>query len=97
MSAYVKTVDANHMLTVGEEGFYPASSPQAATINPGQKFAVGCGQDFVENHRPAAIDYAATHIWVGELLLLNMNELCPIQAPFDALSIMVVFCWSILA
>ena len=65
MSAYVKSVDPNHMLTVGEEGFYPASSPKAASINPGLNFATTSGQDFVRNHSPKDIDFAATHIWIG--------------------------------
>ena len=51
---------------VGEEGFYPRDSPNAKTINPGEEFAVTCGQDFVKNHSPASIDFAATHLWIGE-------------------------------
>ena len=65
MSRYVKAVDPNHMLTVGEEGFYPAGDPKAAKYNPGEEFATTSGQDFVKNHSPATIDYAATHIWIG--------------------------------
>lgn len=66
MAAHVKSVDPNHMLTVGQEGFYASDNPKAARINPGLPFAVQSGQDFLENHRPDDIDFAATHIWVGE-------------------------------
>ena len=41
-----------------------ASSPMAAQYNPGESFATDCGQDFLANHSPSAIDFAATHIWV---------------------------------
>ena len=54
------------VLAVGEEGFYPGDSPNAKTINPGEEFAVTCGQDFVKNHSPPSIDFAATHLWIGK-------------------------------
>lgn len=66
ISSFVKTIDSNHLLTTGEEGFY-AQGPEATQLNPGQLFAVGSGQDFVQNHNLPSIDYAVTHIWVGEL------------------------------
>jgi len=64
ISKYVKEVDPNHMVTVGEEGFFGASSPQAKLYDPGDEFATTCGQDFVKNHSPDTIDFAATHIWI---------------------------------
>ena len=69
MAGYFKTIDKNHMLTTGEEGFYPQGA-RANQFNPGQLFATGSAQDFVANHRIANIDYAVTHIWVGELSLI---------------------------
>ena len=43
MSAHVKNVDPNHMVTVGEEGFYgPESSGEG--INPGTGWATITGQ-----------------------------------------------------
>jgi hypothetical protein len=55
---------------VGEEGFYPAGSPNAAKYNPGEEFSTTSGQDFVQNHSPDTIDFAATHIWIGEMCSL---------------------------
>ena len=41
-----------------------ASNPKAAQYDPAESFATDCGQDFLANHSPSAIDFAATHIWV---------------------------------
>ena len=65
ISSFVKTIDSNHLLTTVEEGFYAAGS-EANQFNPGQLFAVGSAQDFINNHALPTIDYAVTHIWVGK-------------------------------
>ena len=60
MSAYFKLVDDNnHLLTVGEEGFY---ARDARDVNPGI-WAATTGQDFIANHAGANIDFATIHIW----------------------------------
>ncbi|KAL0035204.1 hypothetical protein WJX79_005949 [Trebouxia sp. C0005] len=63
----MKAVDPNHMVTVGEEGFYGFGAPAASiATNPNSDstgWAEKAGQNFLENHTPASIDFAATHIW----------------------------------
>lgn len=64
MAAYVKSLDTNHLLTVGEEGFYGPGQP-GAYANPqgADAWAIGEGQDFVGDHTSADIDFAAIHLW----------------------------------
>eukprot|EP00873_Tetraselmis_striata_P006511 jgi/Tetstr1/426775/TSEL_016991.t1 len=61
MASYVKTLDANHLLSVGEEGFFSEGSPFIAD-NP-STWSSRSGQDFVMNHNLPEIDFAAFHIW----------------------------------
>ncbi|KAK9810193.1 hypothetical protein WJX72_006485 [[Myrmecia] bisecta] len=67
ISGYLKTQDPNHMVTVGEEGFYGPSSPNVGkNPNPGtgpDAWPSKTGTDFVANHAPASIDFAAFHLW----------------------------------
>ena len=60
-SAFVKELDPNHLVTVGEEGFW-ASGSQNEWENP-TKWAKDMGQDFRRNHLPESIDFATIHIW----------------------------------
>ena len=62
MSQYLKKADPNHMITVGEEGFYTKGS-SGEGVNPGTGWASLTGQDFIANHASPAIDFAAAHIW----------------------------------
>eukprot|EP01025_Chloroclados_australasicus_P029293 TRINITY_DN29229_c0_g1_i1.p1 TRINITY_DN29229_c0_g1~~TRINITY_DN29229_c0_g1_i1.p1 ORF type:complete len:591 (-),score=64.04 TRINITY_DN29229_c0_g1_i1:1726-3498(-) len=69
MSDFLKSVDPNHMVTIGQEGFYGWDSGKEY-INPdawnGESgaWAMKSGQDFVPNHSGQAIDFAGIHIWV---------------------------------
>ena len=63
MAAFVKSIDPNHMLTIGEEGFYAADSPsENVDANPAA-WAATTGQDFVRNHASPHIDYVTCHLW----------------------------------
>ena len=80
VSAHLKSVDPNHLITVGEDGFYQADNCWSDIANPvprngyknqgapGSGWPLATGQDFVPNHAPAAIDFLSIHMWPGEFL-----------------------------
>ncbi|KAL8543606.1 hypothetical protein ACS0TY_004250 [Phlomoides rotata] len=57
MASYVKSIDKNHLLDIGLEGFYGAEKKQ---INPG---AYEVGTDFISNNQIPLIDFATIHIY----------------------------------
>ncbi|KAI3438631.1 hypothetical protein D9Q98_001053 [Chlorella vulgaris] len=66
MAAHVKALDPNHLLTVGEEGFYPAGLPQTAANPQGaSSWANTEGQSFVVDHSSPNIDFLAIHLWIN--------------------------------
>lgn len=68
ISTHLKSVDPNHMVVVGEEGFY-SLTPWRTWVNPDAFFSGGAawaqlaGQDFVQNHNLPTIDYLSVHTW----------------------------------
>ena len=66
MSDFVKTIDPNHMLTVGEEGFFSNEDEDLSPGNPSGawSWAGDQGQSFYDNHLPSTIDYAGIHMWM---------------------------------
>eukprot|EP00891_Asterochloris_glomerata_P001911 jgi/Astpho2/1911/Aster-x1048 len=62
MSAYVHQLDPNHLVTVGEEGFWGPGGNVAANP-PGSTFGEYSGQDFKNNMAGDAIDFAEAHLW----------------------------------
>jgi mannan endo-1,4-beta-mannosidase len=59
MSAYIKNIDSNHLVTTGSEGFYGPAHAERNT----NAWMSGWGQDFIRNHEHASIDFATCHIW----------------------------------
>jgi len=55
MSAYVKSLDSNHMVTTGIEGFYNNGNPLS--------WMDGQGTDFIANHQVSTVDFATAHSW----------------------------------
>ncbi|KAL4437017.1 hypothetical protein ABPG75_004156 [Micractinium tetrahymenae] len=66
MSAHLKSIDPNHMVTTGAEGFF-AEGDTYEDLNPGTDgtlWGPRSGQDFRANHAHPDIDYAIMHMWV---------------------------------
>ena len=59
MSAYLKSIDFNHMVTTGIEGFYSGTYAGRNT----DSWMSSNGQNFIANHQHAGIDFATIHIW----------------------------------
>lgn len=66
MAAHVKSIDSNHLLEAGLEGFYGQSSPKS---NPG--FQVGT--DFISDNQIRGIDFATLHSYPDQWLP-NSND-----------------------
>ncbi|KAF8394809.1 hypothetical protein HHK36_018745 [Tetracentron sinense] len=71
MALYVKTIDPNHLLEIGSEGFYGPSTPDRVQFNPNTD-ATQVGTDFIRNHRALGVDFASVHIyadsWISETI-----------------------------
>ena len=61
MATHLKQQDPNHLVTVGEEGFWAVGSAYELS-NPGNGWAAITGQNFTANHASKAIDFAGIHV-----------------------------------
>nr|XP_010911335.1 putative mannan endo-1,4-beta-mannosidase 9 [Elaeis guineensis] len=59
MADHVKSIDSNHMLEIGLEGFYGESDPEKKQFNPGYEV----GTDFISNNMISGIDFATIHAY----------------------------------
>lgn len=59
MSGTIKSLDPNHLVTVGIEGFYTGANAPKNT----DSWMGAYGQDFIVNHQHATIDFATCHIY----------------------------------
>ncbi|KAL0381076.1 UNVERIFIED_CONTAM: Mannan endo-1,4-beta-mannosidase 4 [Sesamum angustifolium] len=62
MSAYLKSMDKNHLLEIGMEGFYGESMPEKKQNNPGYEV----GTDFIANNRIPYVDFATIHLYPNQ-------------------------------
>ena len=61
MASYVKSVDPNHMVEIGLEGFYGESTPdRKRQFNPG---GYTVGTDFISNNLIPGVDFATIHAY----------------------------------
>jgi mannan endo-1,4-beta-mannosidase len=59
MADYTKSLDSNHLLEVGMEGFYGDSMPEKKQYNPGYQV----GTDYISNNLVKEIDFATIHAY----------------------------------
>ena len=57
MAAFVKSIDNNHLLEIGLEGYFGETMKQ---YNPGNLVV---GTDFVSNNQIAEVDFATIHLY----------------------------------
>lgn len=70
MASHVKSIDRNHMLEAGLEGFYGQTSPQKKRLNPG----FDIGTDFISNNRIPGIDFATVHSYPDQWLTSSNDQ-----------------------
>ncbi|XVF63817.1 hypothetical protein PTKIN_Ptkin09bG0117000 [Pterospermum kingtungense] len=70
MASHVKSIDGNHLLEVGLEGFYGPSSSEKQQYNP--NFQVGT--DFIANNQIPGIDFATVHSYPDQWLQNSNDE-----------------------
>eukprot|EP01026_Neomeris_dumetosa_P063267 TRINITY_DN60027_c0_g1_i5.p1 TRINITY_DN60027_c0_g1~~TRINITY_DN60027_c0_g1_i5.p1 ORF type:complete len:372 (+),score=34.00 TRINITY_DN60027_c0_g1_i5:262-1377(+) len=62
MSSYLKSIDNNHLISAGTEGFFGNSAPEYLIYNPGGW--PGCeGTDFMRQHQIPNIDFATIRMY----------------------------------
>lgn len=75
MSAYVKSLDPNHMVSVGDEGFYNIGSSAAnAQGLPSYPYAGDEGADFEKLMSISTVDFGTPHMYVDQWGLKSGTE-----------------------
>lgn len=70
MASYVKSIDRNHLLEAGLEGFYGQSSPWRTGLNP----VSSIGTDFIANNKIPGIDFATVHTYPDQWLSSSNDQ-----------------------
>lgn len=60
MSPYLKTIDGNHLVTAGLEGFYGDGAHESKELNP---WSIYYGTNYIATHRAPGIDFATIHLY----------------------------------
>lgn len=68
---FLKSLDSNHLVTVGSEGFLGSSTPDLLPDNPYDTMNQGC--DFLRNHQSPSVDFATIHLW-PDSWLTNVDD-----------------------
>uniref|UniRef100_A0A7N0UGL3 mannan endo-1,4-beta-mannosidase n=1 Tax=Kalanchoe fedtschenkoi TaxID=63787 RepID=A0A7N0UGL3_KALFE len=63
MASYLKSIDSNHLLDVGLEGFYGPSTPER--LDADRPF-FQVGTDYIANNKVQGIDFATVHTYPDE-------------------------------
>ncbi|KAI0492892.1 hypothetical protein KFK09_027168 [Dendrobium nobile] len=71
MAAHVKSLDSNHLLEAGLEGFYGPSSPSELQINPA---GIQVGTDFIANNQISGIDFATLHSYPDQWIANSSDQ-----------------------
>ncbi|KAJ8762399.1 hypothetical protein K2173_007559 [Erythroxylum novogranatense] len=70
MASYLKSIDGNHLLEAGLEGFYGQSSSLNQQYNPNSQ----TGTDFIANNQIPGIDFATVHSYPDQWLTDSNEE-----------------------
>lgn len=86
MAAHVKSIDSEHLLEIGLEGFYGETTPDKKQYNPGN---LEFGSDFIATNLLPQIDFATIHIYADQWYVQNLyllsyvymySLICPIYS-----------------
>ncbi|RZC62929.1 hypothetical protein C5167_024689 [Papaver somniferum] len=73
MAMHVKSIDPNHLLEIGVEGFYGPLTPDRVQLNP-NKVAQQVGTDFIRNHQALGIDFASVHMYADSWISPSVSN-----------------------
>ncbi|KAL1819214.1 hypothetical protein ACET3Z_014083 [Daucus carota] len=73
MAVYVKSIDPNHLVEIGLEGFYGPSTPNRVQFNP-NTYAQQVGTDFIRNHNILGVDFASVHIYADSWISQSIDD-----------------------
>ncbi|GAB2234688.1 hypothetical protein Droror1_Dr00003950 [Drosera rotundifolia] len=74
ISAFIKSVDEKHLVTVGLEGFYGPKSPKSNTNPSASAYEATLGTDFIRDSQFPTIDFASVHIYPDHWLVTDKVE-----------------------